>query len=261
MKPQITMVGNPEFCTIAYNVNSLGFDAIHALGLLFEKLRSKGAKGKLAATIGRLMCVTYKSLGAVTTLAFNGFDADAMRIARSMFENEVIASYLRKHPELVDDYLDFIQVSMHKDLEFLQENAPDLLATLPQEALDAIKAQLDDRFRKKSGKLKNRWTDKRIEDMATETGRGHIYGTVYRWGSGLVHGDVTAFVAGFDQTTGDVDVAPSTQWTHTALMTAHNAVLCLMTDFNEEGELGFDADIAAAVESFKKAWEAKQEKR
>ncbi len=44
-------------------------------------------------------------------------------------------------------------------------------------------------------------------------------------------------------------------------MTAHNAVLCLMTDFNEEGELGFDADIAAAVESFKKAWEAKQEKR
>ncbi len=44
-------------------------------------------------------------------------------------------------------------------------------------------------------------------------------------------------------------------------MTAHNAVLCLMTDLNEEGELGFDADIVAAVESFKQAWEPQLENR
>ena len=262
IKPRITAVGVPDFWPTAYDVNPAGFDAGYALGPLFDKLRSKPAKGKLVATIGRLLAVTYKSFGAVTTLALNGFDADAMKVARSMFENEVIAEYLRKHPELVQDYLDFIRVSMHEDFDFLQRESLDLLAGLPTETLNAINTEIgriDARFRKKSGALKNSWKNNQLKDMAVETGREHIYRSIYRWGSGLVHGDVSVLVSGFDASIGDVDVGPSTKWTHTALMTAHKAVLCLMDSFNEEGKLGFDADVAVAVEAFKKAWKPKPE--
>ena len=111
------VVGIPEFWPTAYDVNPAGFDAIYALGPLFDKLRNRTVKGKLASTLGRLMTVAYKSLGAVTTLALNGFDADATKIARSMFEYEVIGAYLIKHPDLVDDYFQFVRVSMQEDYD------------------------------------------------------------------------------------------------------------------------------------------------
>ena len=42
-----------------------------------------------------------------------------------------------------------------------------------------------------------------------------------------------------------------------ALMTSHNAVICLMEAFNEHGKLGLDAELAVAVEGLKKAWQPK----
>ncbi len=254
---RIEVVGNPDFWQTANAVNPAGFLVVHALGPLYAILRSKPVKGKLPVAIGRMMSVTFKSLHAVVNLTLNGFDTDGMRIARSMFENEVISDYLRKHPDLVDDYNDFLYASMQEELDFLLEKAPDLLAQQPAGFVENAKTQLAAaaKFRTKSGKLKNSWKDVSIKQMAEETGRADAYRTIYRWGSGLMHGDVTSIVANFDLDAGDIDVGPSTKWTHTALRTAHNAMLCLMTDFNEEAKLGFDADIEKAVRAFRETWE------
>src|SRR5207248_3321660 len=138
------------------------------------------------------------SLGAVTTLAFNGFDADAMKIARSMFEYEVIGAYLIKHPDLVDDYFEFLRVSMQEDYGWLQQHAPDALTELHEETHKKIAAELgkiDAKFRTKSGGLRKSWKDVQIAEMAIDTAREHVYRSLYRWGSGLVHGDVTIFAS------------------------------------------------------------------
>ena len=253
------IVGVPEFWPTAYEVNPAGFDAIYKLNVLFDKLRSKQVRGRLPATIGRLMTVCYKSLGAVTTLSFNGFGTDAMKVARSMFEKEVISDYLRKHPELADDYVDFIHVAVLQDYEYLLEKDPTALKRLPKELLKQVEAdRTEPRFRDKKGKLKTTWKDKSIKKMAEETGRAEAYRTVYRWGSGLAHGDVTVLAAAFESEARDVDESPSNRWIHTALLVAHAAMLALMTDFNEEGKVGFDKEIQVARDEFEKAWDSEE---
>lgn len=178
-----------------------------------------------------------------------------------MFEYEVISSYLRKHPELVDDYNDFLYASCQREFDFLMKQAPELLKNQPPEVVEKMMEQLKnaDRFRNAKGKIKNSWKDVSIAKMAEETERAHVYQTIYRWGSGFVHGDITSIAAAFDLENGHVMVGPSTNWTYTALRTAHHAMLCLMRDFNEEAKLGFDEDMDNAVEAFKHAWSADEE--
>jgi hypothetical protein len=248
------VVGIPEFWATAYEVNPAGFDAIYELGLLFQKLRDQRVEGQLPALLGRLMTATYKSLGAVTTLALNGFDADAMKIARSMFEYEVIGAYLRKHPDRVEDYFAFIRVSLHEDYHWIQQHAPEDLTTLHEDTHNRLLAELgkiDSSFRKKSGALKKSWKDVQLAEMAQETDRDPAYRSMYRWGSGLVHGDATMLASN----RGGIEIEPSTYWTHTALKTAHCAVLSLMADFNEEGKLGLDGEIVSAIKTFLTVWQ------
>ena len=47
-----------------------------------------------------------------------------MKIARSMFEYEVIGAYLVNHPDLVDDYFEFVRISMQQDYEWLRQHTP-----------------------------------------------------------------------------------------------------------------------------------------
>src|SRR6266516_3834825 len=98
---KVEMVGRPEFWQTANDVNPAAFKAANDLGALFQKLRSKPVRGELPVALARIMTVTFNSFGAVTTLLLNGYDSDAMRIVRGMFENEVTGAYVRLHPELV----------------------------------------------------------------------------------------------------------------------------------------------------------------
>ena len=246
-------VGSPEFWPEAYHVNPAGYDAIFALSTLFDKLRFRRAEGSGVEIIGRLMTVTYKSLRAVTTLTLNGFDADALKIARTMFEYEVIGAYIVKHPERVKDYIAFIRVSMQHDYNWLQEHAPRELDGLSEDTHEAVLAELakiDPKFRTKRGGLKPSWREELIRDMAIDTDREYVYRSIYRWASGLIHGDITLFVSANDA----IHVKPSSVWSRTALMTAHAAAISLIKTFNEQGRLGLDDEVTAAIEAYKKAW-------
>ena len=202
-----------------------------------------------------LMRVTYKSLRAVTTLTLNGFGADALKIARTMFEYEVIGAYLVKHPERVKDYMAFNRVSMQHEHDWLQEHAPKELDGLSQDTHEAVLAELtriDPKFRTRKGGHKQSWNEERIRDMAIDTGREHVYRSIYRWASGLIHGDITLFVSANE----GLEVEPSSEWSRPALMTAHNAAISLMKTFNEQGGFGLVEAVATASVDFKKAWDA-----
>ena len=259
---RVEVVGNPDFWQIAHAVNPQAFLAIQALGILWEMLHSKPVHGALPVAIGRMMDVSFKSLHAVVNLTLNGFDTDAMRVARSMWEYEVISDYLRKNPTLVDDYNDFLFAAIQTELELLLEHAPDLLKTQEPGFVEQAKEQIKaaERFRTSKGKLKPSWKDVSIAKMAEDTGRGLAYKSIYRWGSGFVHGDITSIVANFDIQRGHVDVGPSTKYLDLALRTAHHAELCLMTDFNETAGQGLDVDIQNAADAFKAAWTPEDQK-
>jgi hypothetical protein len=148
------------------------------------------------------------------------------------------------------------RISCQEEIDLLIEYGPELLESQGPEFLENARERLKpaDRFRKNNGKLKNSWKDVSIARMAEETGRSIAYRSLYRWGSGMVHGDITSIAASFDLEAGHVDVGPSTKWTHTAVRTAHHAMLCLMMDFNQTAGLGFDAEVQKAEETFKQAW-------
>src|SRR5262245_34066348 len=135
-------LGNQDFWPTAYAVNPKGYLACKALDPLFERLMVATVHDLLPLTIGRLMAVTFKSLHAVIYLTLNGFDADAMRIARCAFENEVISEYLRLHPELVQDYNEFLFVGISEEYEFLAAHSPDLLRAQPKEFIEDAKKQI-----------------------------------------------------------------------------------------------------------------------
>lgn len=251
-------MGNPEFWQVARDVNAAAFLAAHNLTQLFLKLRSKPVRGELSATLSRIMTATFNSFGAVTILVLNGYDTDAMRIVRGMFEAEVIAEYLRKHQEKVKDYNAFLYASIQQEVQLLEETAPELLANnIEPEVLreaGAKFAAVEEQFRHRKGYIKSSWTDASIYQMAVETGREFAYRTLYRWACGISHFDITGLTAQFDEGTGSVDIAPSSKWLPTAMMHGHAAVLSVMKDFNEEAGLGFDADITAAGNEFHEAW-------
>ena len=257
IRGRVEMVGRPEFWETAHDVNPAAFKAANELGVLFQKLRSKPVHGELPVALARIMTVTFNSFGAVTMLLLNGYDSDAMRVVRGMFENEVTAAYLRLHPVLVKDYNDFLYISIQQEIEFLQNKSPDLFAQVPPEHLENAKSEIaaiQDRFKTKKGHWKGSWTDVSVYQMAVDTGREEHYQTLYRWGSGLAHGDITSVVAAFNKESSMIDAHASTEWTRTALMAGHAAVLSVMKDFNDEARFGSEKEIEDAGSEYKAAW-------
>ena len=94
-------------------------------------------------------------------------------------------------------------------------------------------ARIGDRFKTKKGYLRDSWCEKSLYAMAVETERVAAYRTLYRWASGIHHGDVTSLVPQFDHDTLAVDAKPSTEWLITALLTAHAAILSIMKGYND----------------------------
>jgi hypothetical protein len=66
-------------------------------------------------------------------LALNGYGHDAMRIARGMYEAAVNATYLKLHPDEIDDYVDYHWVIQKKLYDYMQRYDPELLGKIPTE--------------------------------------------------------------------------------------------------------------------------------
>jgi len=50
--------------------------------------------------------------GEVIVLCGNGCGAGAMKVVRGMYEAQWTAEYLRRNPNEVDDYLDFLKIML-----------------------------------------------------------------------------------------------------------------------------------------------------
>jgi hypothetical protein len=98
------------------------------------------------------------SFGALITLTLNGYGHDALRISRGMFEISVNAAYLQRHPEEVDDFLDYHWVNQRKRLDYMKQHDPEALRRLPAESISAVNteyARVLARFADKVGKPRN----------------------------------------------------------------------------------------------------------
>jgi hypothetical protein len=200
-------------------------------------------------------------------LVLNGYGADAMKIARGMFEASVTLGYLRIHPGLIDDYLDYHFVIQKRLYDAMKDSSPGHLQRISagvRREMEVNFARVAPRFRARSGKLRANWAKVSFREMAREVGKEQQYLVFYRFASSMHHSDVGGLFAQ-TQTSEvedvlDVDIAPSDKWLKESLITGHAAVVAVLSEYNEITKAGLDSVVERARRLFIDAW-GKDEQR
>ncbi len=202
--------------------------------------------------------IVSNSLGSLITLTLNGYGHDAVRIARGMFEMAVNVAYLAKHPDEVDDYLDFNWIRQKKLMTHLEKDDPETFAKLTQAQRDEIDTRFADvlpRFQTKpGGKPRPSWCVKSIKERVEEVGLAGFYPTFYAYASSIHHGDIGGLSAQVSAARFRTELAPSFQAIKDALIMGHQSVLVVIDNFNDVASLSLETEIKAAADAFQKAW-------
>src|ERR1039458_6041043 len=115
-----------------------------------------------------------------------------------MFEISVNAAYLQRHPDEVDDYLDYHWVNQKKLLEYMKEGCAERFLRLQPSTIAEVNTQYAKvlpRFADRTGKPRGSWSKKNIRARAEEVGLGAFYPTFYAHASAVHHGDFAGLAA------------------------------------------------------------------
>lgn len=129
---------------------------------------------------------------AVAILCDAGHGADAVKIARSMFDTHVAFRYLLRRPRELQDFLDFDAVARYNRLQFYKSKMPDLYASFPPEKINALNNAyhaIVRRFADSNGKVRSRWSRHSLAEMARVAGLADMYDLFYRYACTLHHAD------------------------------------------------------------------------
>ena len=158
--------------------------------------------GQLQSFAKQIKQTVANSMQSVILLVCNGCGIDALRIARTMFESAVTLHYLESHPDLAQDYIDFLWIKQKKHYDFCLKSAPGLARRIPQEKLRRLLSEYErvkPRFVRRKGRVRDSWCNASLREMAEEVGAEPMYGGIYTFGSSLTHTDIMAIVAGTDE--------------------------------------------------------------
>jgi hypothetical protein len=235
---QIQQVGYPDFWPISLEKNRRFFLVTQNVGTTINEVFGVGMTEPLHKVARHLSKMVANSMSAVMVLGLNGFGIDGLKVARSMFEMSVTVAYLRKHPEELDDFLDFHFIVGMKRHEYIEKYAPHLLNRITPEAVASIRngyARVSPRYMNKNGKVRGRWSKKSFGAICFDVDPklGELYLTLYDLTSRVIHGDISGVAAQSDPEPGvlDVDIAPSEKFVALALMTAHGAFVRATSEY------------------------------
>jgi hypothetical protein len=253
MRPDANKTGFPEF----------GEDVGRSLGTMLAIAKRFLAMGRemtqgtrpdqLQELVRQLTRTVSNSMRSVMVLVSNGCATDALKIARTMFETAVTVHYLDSHPEIVQDYVDFLWVKRKKHHDYLLQFAPNEARRLNPASVREMEAQyqrVKGRFTDARGKVRNSWhkTDRR--EIARKIGGESMYGGMYPFTSSLTHMDILGLIAATGES-GDVEIAPSKVNLTLALQMAVTNYAMALTAWDEIGNCGMSDRLQATFLSFK----------
>jgi hypothetical protein len=99
-------------------------------------------------------------------LVGNGAGLGAMKISRGMFESAVMAEYLRRTPQEIDDYLDFGHVLNWKRFQL----DPDLFKPRQKKKIQSEYDRIKACFENRKGRVRDQWNSHSIRQMAKVLG-------------------------------------------------------------------------------------------
>lgn len=213
------------------------------------------AKGPVQGVVCALTRATMAGVSEALLLCGNGCGAGAMKIVRGIYESRWTAEYLRRHPDEVQDYLEFGKVIVWRRLKWLSEYRPSGTFPIPKQVeddYDRVKA----RFKDRNGRLRNRWSQKDIGAIARDIDKENEYELPYAMACSIHHtnfeGLKTLFSFSGERAT--PNPPPSVLWVDDALCTAHTNLLFALDTINECCELDFQPQILEAEQRHANAW-------
>jgi Family of unknown function (DUF5677) len=229
--------------------------AARSLSQIGQEMTIAPLSGQMEDLARQIALTVANSMESVLLLVCNGCGVDALRIARTMFEAAVTISYLYKHPELVQDYIDFLWVIRKKNYDhLLQLPAGRARRVAPERVREMLARyeQVKGRFTDKKGRIRNSWCKASLRKMAEGIEAEAMYGGIYPFGSSMTHTDVLALLAGADKSD-DVEPVPSGANLSLALQKAVVSYAMTLLGLDKIANLGHGENLEAAFTRFKNA--------
>ncbi len=160
---------------------------------------------------------------AVALLCNAGHGADAVKIARGMFETHVTFRYLLRRPKELMDFIDFDAVARYKRLQFYKSKLPGQYTGFSAEKINAVNdayRAVEKKFIDSNGKVRKHWCRHNIAGMARVAGLSDMYDLFYRYASSLHHADPMGLAMLVDGETLEVQPGPTERHIHIALRMA-----------------------------------------
>jgi hypothetical protein len=245
----------PDFGQRVYDAHQKAFDQAILVSNFANEMFVQADKTPLK----REKFVIYLLVRMVVTgwtelliLIGNGAGLGAMKISRGMFESAVMAEYLRRTPQEIDDYLEFGHVLSWKRSQM----DPDLFKPKQRKKIQKEYDRVKARFENRKGKVRNQWNSHSIGQMANVLGRQNQYDLPYSIAASMHHGNFEAMVSyvGRERTRLYIDQPPSMNWIPQAFISGHVYLLQALDTLNDSFQLGFDTRLKAAYEAFEETW-------
>jgi hypothetical protein len=247
--------GFPDFGQRVYLAYRKPFDEAIRVSNLANEMFTQADKAILKRerfVIYLLVRMAVTGWTELLILVGNGAGLGAMKISRGMFESAVMAEYLRRTPQEIDDYLEFGHVLSWKRLQV----DPDVFNAKQKHKIQKEYHRVKARFENRKGKVRDQWNRHSIRQMANALGRKNQYDLPYSIAASMHHGNFEAMVShvGREKTKLYVDQPPSMNWIPQAFISGHVYLLQALDTLNDCFQLAFDSGLKAANDAFMEAW-------
>lgn len=237
--------------------------------MFVRRVEPRGLVDIVIFGLGRICVEDFEQ---ALNLCGNGFGIGAMQMVRGMYERQVTAAYLSKHPEEVDNFLDYHFVQARKGLNQLKDvyrGQRDILDNIVSEErrneieqeFQAVREKYTETVCNTCGKTRTMfsWTKHHTGVLALkgEQGLDKLYHYQYFRPTMFSHSTVSSLEARIVfKEAGGFSFESEGQQKHIkeALLSAHNLLLNVFDLHNKHFGLGMDAELEECCKNYLECW-------
>jgi hypothetical protein len=180
----------------------------------------------------RLAQTVLNSFYAITILVEHGCGADALKLARGMFETAVVLAAFDHFPNLIDDYMEFRWIKKMKSIKEAKGTRREIYISAEDErTIQMNYVRVLPRFSDRNGKPLSSWFRGSFRDLCDKTdSKSSIpwavshYADLYTTGSSLMHCDIIGLESQVDSSGFNIEIPPSDEYITESLVSGHFAM-------------------------------------
>jgi hypothetical protein len=196
------------------------------------------------------------SNSAVALLCEKGHGADAVRIARAMFDLQIGYKYLVLYPDELRDFLDFDAVARWRRQQFYKSHHADVYATFSESKVSEVEREFKrvrKRFRGWTGKLRDQWCRHSLPEMAGRAGLADMYSLFYGYATSLQTLDPMGLGMMIHTKSLDVQSPPTMAHVGIALAVGNSILLDTLRDYSKVYRIDKEGAFQAVEQDLAKA--------